>query len=137
MNNQENYMTFRYLVKKKKLQTFSFILLSVYLIQNVNGHLVVFRCMSHNSAHFTSFYVTKKQPLLLKIDRYKNGCHLKHIFGVGKSVCLSVCFLIVCVSRVNAKDACFNLYFVTSEKCDPLKSYDDPLQFSSEGHADP
>ena len=41
--------------------------------------------------------VTEKHPLRLKIDRFKDGCHLKHIFGVGRSVCLSV-YLSVCLS---------------------------------------
>ena len=35
-----------------------------------------------------SFYVIEKHPLLLKIDQHKDGCYLKHIFGVGRSLSL-------------------------------------------------
>ena len=38
---------------------------------------------------------------------------------------------------MNFLDAYFNLHFATSEYCDLLKSYDDPLSFSSDDHADP
>ena len=37
---------------------------------------------------------------------------------------------------MNIHDACFNLYFVTCEYYDPLKSHDDLLSLSSESHAD-
>ena len=87
----------------------------------------------------------KKYPLELKIDRYKDGCHLKHILGVGRSaylyvsvsVSLSLLFWIVCVCRLNIHNASFHLYFATYEQSDPRKSNDDPLLFSSEGHAGP
>ena len=38
---------------------------------------------------------------------------------------------------VNIHDVCSNLHFTIPEHCDPLHSHDDPLSFSSEGHADP
>ena len=90
-------MTFRYL--NFLLLTFSFILLSVCLIQNEDGHLAV-SDVSQNATYLASFYVTKKYPLPLTIDRYKDGCHLKHILGGGvggRQVCLSLC-LSVCLS---------------------------------------
>ena len=79
----------------------------------------------------------KKYPLELKIDRYKDGCHLKHILGVGRSaylyvsvsVSLSLSLILnrVCVCRLNIHNASFHLYFATYEQSDPLKSNDDPL----------
>ena len=37
----------------------------------------------------------------------------------------------------NIHGACFNPYFAACELYDLQKSHDDPLRFSSEGHADP
>ena len=38
--------------------------------------------------------------MLRKISRYRDGCHLRHIFGVGRSVSVSLLFLIVCLRVV-------------------------------------
>ena len=55
----------------------------------------------------------KKIPTALKIDQYKDGCHLKHWGGGGgRYACLSVwvslslLFLIMCVCSMNIHDAC-------------------------------
>ena len=45
---------------------------------------------SLNLPHVLPLSGTEKDPLLLNIDRYKDDCYLKHIFKVGRSVCLSV-----------------------------------------------
>ena len=49
-------------------------------IQNMNGRLIVKDILLKNATYFTSFYVTEKYPMLLKIDRYRDGCYLKHMF---------------------------------------------------------
>ena len=68
------------------------ILLSVYWSDSeCKWSLNCFRCTFQNATYFTCFCVSGKYPLLLKIDQYKDGCYLKHIFGV----CLSVSFLFV------------------------------------------
>ena len=63
--------------------------------------LSCFRCMSQNKLpHILLLSMSQPPPpkkkkkqqqqqLLLKIDRYKDGCHLKHILG-GRRVCLFV-----------------------------------------------
>ena len=37
-----------------------------------------------------SFFVTDKYPLIVKIDQRKDGCYLKHIFGIGRTHALSL-----------------------------------------------
>ena len=71
--------------------------------------LSCFRRMPQNAEYFTSFYVTIKYPLPLKIDQHKDGCHLKTHFG-GRQVWLSLILNRVFVCSVNIHDACYNLF---------------------------
>ena len=49
-----------------------------------------FWCMFQNATYFISFCGHWNIPIALKIDRYKDGCCLKYISGVGRSVCVCV-----------------------------------------------
>ena len=83
-------VVFFFLVVVVAFKTFSFRLLSAYLSDSENEEpLGFFRRMFQNATYFTSFCVAEKYPLLLKINRYKDGCYLKYSFGVSRSVCLS------------------------------------------------
>ena len=88
----------------------TFCLLYIHLIQNINGHFIVFRCTFQNATYFTPFYVTEKYPMLLKIDQCRDGCYLKHILGeyAGPSVSLSLS----CVCSVNIYDAFISYSFI-------------------------
>ena len=95
---------------------------SIFVRFTMRTSLGCFRCIFQNTIHFTCICITEIYLLLLKIDRYKDGCYLKYISGVGRSFSpslslslpLSLSYSQLCVCSVNVHDAYFNLYVATN-----------------------